>query len=280
MRKRIAPYKHKDGSNCWTKNCSRNNPRPPRIKPTFAGFSKYQTEQIGVSTEIAIADAFGVNVNPAYRKRGAEEIINNLTPILGKTIVKGKLPKPVAHIAEDQNPVDFLLEDGKTLSVKTNMRSSGLVSPQTIGQPSSKTFWEKFPELLSNKTDIAKMTYEQQTHLFKAAVLKNTQHMLTKYWENLFECDYLIYVKNIIDKQDEIVPNPSVRVFDKTHPPIFENDKISVTQTLKNWNESNTVKYDGITIGQWQVHGNRDTFKFRFDLNGLEKAGLLPPEIN
>lgn len=39
--------------------------------------------------------------------------------------------------------------------------------------------------------------------------------------------------------------------------------------TLEEWNESNTVKYGGITIGEFQVHQNRNCFKFRFNMQNL-----------
>ena len=39
--------------------------------------------------------------------------------------------------------------------------------------------------------------------------------------------------------------------------------------TVEQWNESNTVKYDGHTVGEFQVHSHRSSFKFRFHLANL-----------
>lgn len=43
-------------------------------------------------------------------------------------------------------------------------------------------------------------------------------------------------------------------------------------EKLEEWNESNTVKYKGISIGEFQVHKARDCYKFRFNLENLEKV--------
>ena len=37
-------------------------------------------------------------------------------------------------------------------------------------------------------------------------------------------------------------------------------------------NFCNTVKYDGISIGEFQVHKNRECFKFRFNLDNFVKV--------
>jgi len=277
MSKRKAPYRHKDGSACWTKNCTRDVPRPVRTIPVrnVNGLSTYQTEQIGISAEVAIADAFNVPITDAYRGRGVDKIYSQLTPLVKKVLNDANVPKPVAHIAEGGNPVDFMLEGDKTLSVKTNMRNGSMIAPQVIGQPTASVFWQKFPELIPSSIDLNSMPYEEQAKLFKVAALANADRMLTKYWGNLFDCDYLVYTNNIVDRYDEISSAPNTKIYSKANPPVFDVSKISFTQDLSTWNESNTIKYDGIAIGEWQIHSNRDCFKFRFNLKGLEKAGLL-----
>lgn len=277
MSKNRAPYRHKDGSNCWTKNCSRDIPRPvrPVLTRDSNGLSAYQTEQIGISTEIAIADAFNVKINDDYRARGVSNISSQLTPLLQNMLNNANIPKPIKHIAEGGNPVDFMLEGGKTLSVKTNMRAGSKIAPQILGQPTAKIFWQKFPELIPHNINLKALSYEEQSKLFKITALTNTSHMLTKYWENLFDCDYLVYANNVIDKYDGISPNPNIKLYSKASAPVFDASKIRFTQNLTSWNESNTIKYDGVPIGEWQIHNNRDCFKFRFNLKGLEKTRLL-----
>jgi hypothetical protein len=107
--------------------------------------TSYGTEQVGISAEIAIGDLTGVAIADNYRRRGRPELVKHMTPALVSVV--NQIPKPTSHIAEDQNPIDFLLEGEKTLSVKSNMRKAGKVPPQKIGQPTANTFWELLPQL-------------------------------------------------------------------------------------------------------------------------------------
>ena len=50
----------------------------------------------------------------------------------------------------------------------------------------------------------------------------------------------------------------------------WKREKFTFTRpTIEKWNESNTVKYDGISIGEFQVHNNRNCYKFRFNMKNL-----------
>ena len=51
-------------------------------------------------------------------------------------------------------------------------------------------------------------------------------------------------------------------------PHLVEN---SIFNLLEDWNESNTVKYNNISIGEFQVHNNRQCYKFRFNFKNLIK---------
>jgi hypothetical protein len=88
----------------------------------------------------------------------------------------------------------------------------------------------------------------------------------------------IMYIKdenNVLDKDNKLTSSPIVRLYEKSHSPNWDMKKISFTQTLASWNESCTVKYDGISIGEFQVHNNRNCFKFRFNFSGLIEAKLL-----
>lgn len=89
---------------------------------------------------------------------------------------------------------------------------------------------------------------------------------MRRYWDNLFHCDYLIHFYGFRDHSVKYV------VFDKINPPVFEKNKFSFTRQGHRWNESTTVKYDNISIGEFQVHKNRDCFKFRFNMTGIVNA--------
>ncbi|MDE6407531.1 MAG: hypothetical protein K2K50_02865, partial [Anaeroplasmataceae bacterium] len=48
----------------------------------------------------------------------------------------------------------------------------------------------------------------------------------------------------------------------------FKKEKFAFTKNYDEWNESTTLKYDGKSIAEVQVHKNR-SFKFRFIMNNL-----------
>jgi len=113
---------------------------------------KFNNEVFGISAEIAVADTFQVFINEKYRKRGENSIINSLENLLKENITN-IFPKdvfPIEHVAEGGNPIDFKLNNGKTLSVKTNKRQLGKVAPQIIAQPTAETYFShmknKFPD--------------------------------------------------------------------------------------------------------------------------------------
>lgn len=58
------------------------------------------------------------------------------------------------------------------------------------------------------------------------------------------ECDYLLFLYNIIDKEEKISKTPKyIIVIKELELPNFEKENFSFTKSLENWNESNTVKY-------------------------------------
>jgi len=235
--------------------------------------SNYGTEQVGISVEIALADLTGVTVEPSYRARGRSELIQHIKPALSRVI--NKIPSPIAHIAADQNPVDFLLEGNATLSVKSNMREAGKAAPQNIGQPTAATFWSHLPYLVPAGIDINALSYSQSAQVFKTVAQTQIVSLLGEYWQNLFDCDYMIHVFDVLDKNDNLSSSPKVKIFKKAESPDWQKSRITFTKSVADWNESCTVKFDNISIGEFQIHKHRNCFKFRFNLKGLIQSGLL-----
>lgn len=219
-------------------------------------------ETVGISAEIAICDAFGVECSVAYRDRGNDRIVNNIRNSLERELCVLNIPKPIEHIAEGQNPVDFMLCDGSTLSVKTNQKQMGKVAPQNVGQATSQTHFKKFEALY---TEDIPNTYEKKVELFKRTVIDKIDKFMEIYWDNLFDCDYLLYISGILNN------NIQFNIYNKSQGKKFIRDGFTFTQTQESWNESNTVKYNGVSIGEFQVHNNRDCFKFRFIMGGINK---------
>jgi hypothetical protein len=240
------------------------------FRAIVCGVNLLNNEHIGVSAEIAIADVFGVPVADAYRSRGVPIITSSIFPIVGDIFADKNIPLPIRHVAERQNPTDFMLANGQTLSVKTNKQKLGKAAPQRIGQASSKTWFL----LLAGRLGIASvpLTYPEKVVLFKMIALTKIDKLLAVYWENMFDCDYLLHIFNVVDKFDVVTGKPEYIVMKKTSGPVWDKAKVTFTKpTAATWNESNTVKYDGVTIGEFQVHNNRDNFKFRFNMAGITK---------
>ena len=233
----------------------------------------YNNEEIGMSAEVAIADIFGVSIDDEYRTRSHPSIVNRLRPIVTSIFINNEIPLPLAHIAAGQNPIDFMLDGDKTLSVKSNQRQLGKVAPQRVAQPTSSSFFPIFAQLTNGIQ--APADKAQRVSIFKQIVFTRIDEMLQIYWSNLFECDYLVYFYDVLTFSEP----PKAVVFTKVDSPKWDKAHISFTKpTAELWNESNTIKYHGVTIGEFQIHTARDNFKFRFNIKGiteLTKRGVI-----
>lgn len=231
-------------------------------------------ETIGISAEVAIANAFDVSVHSEYVDRSDGNVVFLLEKDICGIFEKEGLPAPVAHVAEKQNPVDFLLEDATTLSVKTNQRGLGKVAPQTIGQPTSKTYFEYFDDYLD--IEVPEM-YADKVKLFKEISINEIDTVIRHYLDNLFECEHLLYFYDILDRSGRINRNYKyLYVKKRTINLDLSKDRFRFTQTINSWVESCTVRYvtdegKALSIGEFQAHQNRDCLKFRFNMKNLLK---------
>ena len=232
-------------------------------------------ESVGISAEVAIAKSYGLAINPDYEARSEKKIVDKLLDNnnIIKIFEKEGIPKPIKHIAEGQNPVDFVLIGDKTLSVKTNQEGLGKVAPQKIGQPTAETYFgyiEKyFGDIrISDFLNELKLedSYFNRTLAFKAISYARTPEIVNMYWKNLFDCDYYLHLFNLDNNSNPLL---NYVLLEKKQPPVWDKDKFSFTQSLVDWNESNTLKYYGVSIGEFQVHNKRNCFKFRFNMKGI-----------
>lgn len=237
-------------------------------------------EAIGIAAEVAIARSFDVPINPLYERRADKLVLQHLlrSRAIPRLFADEQIPIPINHVAERRNPVDFILENNKTLSVKTNKNFMGKVAPQNIGQPTSSTFFRYLENnqiikgfSIIDELDCRGLTdnYTNRALIFKELAYNNIDTLINVYFLNLFDCDFLILFYNL-----EALGNPinNYKVITKaSHNLILDKRLFSFTRTLETWNESCTVKYQGISIGEFQIHKNRDCFKFRFIMPGLQR---------
>lgn len=231
---------------------------------------KINNETTGISAEVAIAKAFDVKINKKYERRADPDIVSKIENYITNVFDMLDIPQPVKHCAENQNPVDFMLKKEKTLSVKTNTKKFGKSAPQEVGQPTSKTYFEKVAKAIKVDPRKAPEEYEERVKLFKNISTKEITKVLNLYWKHFFSCDYMIYISNINSKKD--IPN-FIMFKKSSKSPEWKKEEITFTRGLDKWYKGTTVKYFGVSLGEFQIHKSesRDCFEFRFNIKGLIK---------
>ncbi len=224
---------------------------------------KETNETLGMSAEAAICDYFGLSKPESFSERVKQSYVDDIMPVV--EIAFASIPAAVRHSGstagergeQSKCSYDFELQGGMTLSLKTN--KGKMVCPPEVGQPGSKTcllyFGQFFPKGTTNVT----------RELFKNMVFENIEKIMPIYVEHLFDSDWLLWIyATKAGYKHQSINKEDIKEF------VWERDKFTFTKsTIEEWNESNTVKYDGTTIGEFQVHQNRNCYKFRFNMQNL-----------
>lgn len=208
------------------------------------------TEEVGITTEKIICKI----VNTVFKtKRGNtdenvyKEIENDIRMTIGDRLVrKGRWE----HIGNENKDSDFRVS-GRTISIKTNI-SGDKICPQRIGQQTLNTFNKYFKECIRTNDE------------FKVYFMNNIERLLEEYIRNVFICDEticILYNEGIIY---EITRETEIRI---------REGITRTTRSIEEWNESNTIRREIsnelVTIGEIQIHKNRNGLKFRFSLKGI-----------
>ena len=215
---------------------------------TEVKIKKVLTEDLGKIFEMAICLLYEIEYDGKY-KYNLEEA-NIIKAKLHK--LKSKFPFKIKHIAKNNNKYDFVTIDDKiNLSAKTTKKDAK-VCPQVIGQPSKKKFCDFF-----------KIDPFYNSEQIKNYIEINVTSLLEIYTLNTFNCPIVYYNrhKNII-LFIELKENIN-----------WLNYNISFSHIIKNkkWNESSSIITNGVTIGEFQIHNNRDCIKFRWSFEKLLK---------
>lgn len=210
-------------------------------------------EQTGMWTEKILCDILKINFNS---KRDYINLLNyplKLSKDIGVTIIpildKLQINKHVGNINES---FDFLTITGEHVSLKTNTNGFK-VCPQIIGQ----TTLHKLNQYFGT---------EFNKEQFKEYIMTNSLNILNHYLSNTFVCKHLINIKYDTGK---------IYYFCKDLPPVLHNTEFEFTNTLLNWNESNTVKIKindkFFSLAEFQIHNNRNCIKCRFNFDTIIK---------
>lgn len=220
------------------------------------------TETLGITAEKAICDLFGLKTPPEYQGRYSPTLLNEIKPTIAKAFKN--LPKATRSTGAEQGKrgenskcsYDFVLEGGKSLSVKTN--TGKMVCPPEVGQPGASTCYHYFKEYVDSD--------EMTNDAFKKMVMTRIADIMPIYVTHLFDSDFLLWVFKRGESFD-------FKIYDSNFArnAIWKKEHFQFTKPrLEEWNESNTVKYSGLSIGEFQVHRNRSCFKFRFNMENFE----------
>lgn len=226
--------------------------------------NKVNNETLGITAELLICGEFDLEYPSEFRERYSANIAIGLRPAVREAF--RQLPKPVEYTGKDSGsrggsskcPYDFILEGGKTLSLKTNYGK--MVCPPEVGQPGAETCLMYFKDYLDGN----QVTEDS----FKRMVFNHIADIIPIYVSHLFDSDYLLRIKESDSKRKAY----SFTITEKAKGSTFEwnPELFSFTKgTIEEWNESNTVRYNGTTLGEFQVHKHRNCYKFRFNFDNL-----------
>jgi hypothetical protein len=220
-------------------------------------------ETLGLSIQKAICEAFAVDnsiqddrinsVAVSDFQNSVKDCLNqlNFTPSEFHTFdTSGGHTSSSSHF-------NFKLANGETLSIKSFQTSgSKKACPPIVGQCGEETFHRYFSHLSDD--DLIKAISK------KKLIIENIDEFFSIQLDFLFSADHLIlfWLENDTLKWQH--HSRSSINFNK-----WESDKFSFTRDLQEWNESTTIKYDGKSVAEAQIHSNRSGIKFRFDLKNL-----------
>ena len=222
--------------------------------------NKINNETIGIAFEKAWCIVSDIECNHEEHRINYE-YVNKFIPKIKAFLEEN--PKFIAlkHIGDDNGDIDFIIQDNKTLSLKTLKKYEGKICPQNIGQPTYKRFDEIWSLDFMGK-------YEKNPSRLEF-IKTNINIILNKMLENLFCCDWEIVgydcEKNI--KIDVLKKPTNMNYFDNLQltftRPEYEgkwNDK-----KQKNSEYSSLIKMGELSVGELQFHKtSRNVIKFRF----------------
>ena len=200
---------------------------------------KVNNEDFGKIFEMAICLLYNTPFDGKYKYGlgNAEALVERISKL------KEVFPYEIKHIAKNGNQYDFVTNCGIHLSAKTNKTMAGLkICPQVVGQPSKKRFCELF--------GLGTLSNEE----IKEYIVANVAELLESYMLHTFDCPIIYYNK----AKNELL---FVKLKEKIN---WTN--ITFTHILNNkpWTKGSTIKMGDTSIGEFQIHGNRDCIKFRW----------------
>lgn len=225
-------------------------------------------ETIGQSAESAICKLSGISCE-INAKRINNAIENRI--VKNKDVIESiKKIKIISSEGYKNGKVDFKLKDGKTLSLKTLKKEDGKICPQTVGQPTLKSFdkwWNK-------EEEFGGFLYNNPKRF--NFIKKNIHEYLNTMLEYLYCCDYLLLISNcskdnliaeFLDTKKNYFIKQEIKFTRELYEEAYNTKKKKNSEfstTIKMLYEENNKKQE-ISIGELQFHNkSRKQVKFRF----------------
>lgn len=182
-------------------------------------------------------------------------IIDKLFNLIGHSPVK--LLAYTKEYVDDNlvmSPYDFLLDNGETLTIKT-FKTSNKVAPRILGQAGYNILNSYFSQIYGKQIN----AQEDIKELIETKIDK----ILSYFIDKLFEADYTAFI-NMNNDNINLIRRSDIKSIE------FCRDDFTFTRRGKEWCESTTLKYRGVSIAEIQVHKKR-TFKFRFFIDNIKE---------
>ncbi len=224
-------------------------------------------ETLGLSAEKVICDLSGLD-SSELNDRSDKTYEEILKPIIAKALKT--LPPVIRHAGlekgerggQSKSSTDFFLNGEQTLSVKTNKNSNLKVCPSEVGQSSWDVLNKYFKEIIKINN-----FQSLNRNNFKQMVFNSINLLIPIYINHLISCDYLLWIYQKKSKfYYKIIQKNNLSSF------FWDIKNFTFTKNINSWNESCTVKYNRISLGEFQLHNNRKpNKKFRFNMQNLCK---------
>lgn len=221
--------------------------------------SKIKTEDTGLVFEYALCIYYNVPYDGKFKYEipKAEEIANTLK--YSKFQLYNFTGTDMIHTAAKQARYDFTSKDGKfKFHAKTAKRiANQKQAAEVIGQGSMKTLINHFN---------LPITFNRSQ--FKSWIMENIDTYITEQYNFLFNEPICYFVEDVYECY-WITPIKKINV---------EKKNITFTKKLENWDNSNTIKYNGISIAEIQFHSSdrvNIVTRFNFNTNSLNKTGIF-----
>lgn len=227
-------------------------------------------ETFGITFQYAICIKFKLENNISITRIDEDLLKNILKSDILTKIFKGRKPIKYLTFSKDYTsefvtkcPHNFLLKKNETFSIKTFKGTGKMFSPKVVGQSGLKILNHYFGDLYADE-----ITRDN----FKKFCLENVHKILPILIDYAFVSDYNCYIYlSDNDFQYDIIERGNFPELS------FNKENFTFTKsTVSEWNESTTVKYEGETILEIQLHKNR-FYKFR--LHSENFPSLIKREI-